>query len=67
MDKTTGDLTISDISNEKAYNLVATMKYELEGLLDTEPVEGHAAEDEIRETVDSFRCIRSRSRKCYAE
>ena len=37
---------------EQAYSLGATVKYELEGLLETEPMKGYAAEDEIREAVD---------------
>jgi hypothetical protein len=40
------------ITNEQARSLVATCKHELDGLLDTEPVEDHRAEDEIREAVD---------------
>lgn len=40
-----------DISAEEARALVATMKHELDGLLDTEPVAGHAAGDEIEEAI----------------
>jgi len=43
---------MSDISNEEARSLVATMKYELEGLCDTDPVSGYVAEDEIQDAVD---------------
>lgn len=43
---------MANISNEEVYHLVETMKYELEGLLDTEPVEGHIAEEQIRMAVE---------------
>jgi hypothetical protein len=43
---------MSELSNEEARDMVATMRHELKSLTGTDPVEGYAAEDEIREAVD---------------
>jgi hypothetical protein len=43
---------MTELSNQQVRTMVATMKYELDGLTDTEPVSGHTSEDEINAAIE---------------